>query len=107
MLSYKGYIGTAEYSSEDKVFWGKIHGINALITFEAESAKDLEKNFQAAVDDYLETCREESITPEKVFKGNFNVRIRPQLHKALYLRSKAKKISINKMIEGFIEKEIA
>ncbi len=31
-LEYKGYIGTVEFSAEDKIFFGKIQGINDLVT---------------------------------------------------------------------------
>lgn len=27
-LIYKGYLGTVNFSAEDEVFYGKIHGIN-------------------------------------------------------------------------------
>ena len=45
LIKYKGYIGTVEYSSEDKVLFGKIAYINDLVTFEATTVKDLEKSY--------------------------------------------------------------
>lgn len=62
---YKGYYGKIEYSAEDKVIYGKIMGIHSLISFESESATDIETEFHNAVDDYLSYCEEESIEPEK------------------------------------------
>lgn len=53
---YKNYMGTIELSTEDKVFHGKIHGINDLITFEGESYEELETAFKESVDDYLDLC---------------------------------------------------
>jgi predicted HicB family RNase H-like nuclease len=32
-LEFKNYIGTVEFSADDKVFWGKIHGTNDLVNF--------------------------------------------------------------------------
>ena len=55
-LEYKGYIGTVEFSAEDKIFFGKIQGINDLVTFEGSSVDELEKSFQESILDYLETC---------------------------------------------------
>lgn len=52
-LRYKGYFTNIQYSSEDRVFHGKIEGIDDLVTFESESAADIESEFHAAVDDYL------------------------------------------------------
>lgn len=65
-LYYKGYYGKIEYSAEDKVIYGKIMGIHSLISFESESATDIENEFHNAVDDYLSYCEEEGIEPEKL-----------------------------------------
>ena len=59
------YYGKIEYSAEDKVIYGKIMGIHSLISFESESATDIETEFHNAVDDYLLYCEEEGIEPEK------------------------------------------
>jgi len=56
-IEYKGYIGSIEYSSEDKCFFGKLEMIDDLVTFEATTALELEENFQAVVDEYLETFK--------------------------------------------------
>lgn len=53
-LSYKGYSAQPEYSAEDCIFYGKILGISDLVDFQSENAKNLEKEFHNAVDDYLE-----------------------------------------------------
>lgn len=45
-IEYKGYIGSVEYSSEDECFFGKLEMIDDLITFEADNAKEPEKNFK-------------------------------------------------------------
>jgi len=55
-IEYKGYIGSIEYSSEDKCFFGKLEMIDDLVTFEATTALELEENFHAIVDEYLEMC---------------------------------------------------
>lgn len=65
ILYCKGYYGKIEYSAEDKVIYGKIMGIHSLISFESESATDIETEFHNAVDDYLSYCEEEGIEPEK------------------------------------------
>lgn len=65
ILYYKGYYGKIEYSAEDKVIYGKIMGIHSLISFESESATDIETEFHNAVDNYLSYCEEEGIEPEK------------------------------------------
>ena len=64
MLRYKGYCTNAEYDEEGKVWHGKIEGIKDLVTFESESSEEIEKEFHAAVDDYLEFCKEVGKEPE-------------------------------------------
>ena len=98
LLQYKGYTATVEYSAEDKVFCGKIAMINDLVTFEADNVADLESEFKLAVDDYLITCQQVGKNPEKTFRGIFNVRISPKLHKSLYREALAEDISLNKLV---------
>ena len=39
-MTYKGYIGSVNYSDKDQVFFGKIEGINGLVNFEGDSPPD-------------------------------------------------------------------
>ena len=86
-VEYKDYIGSIEYSPEDKCFFGKLEMIDDLVTFEANRADELEINFQRAVDEYIQTCKELERKPQKTYKGIFNVRIDPKLHKKLCKRA--------------------
>jgi len=105
-LSYKDYIGSVSFSAEDEVFYGKIEHINDLITFESDNARDLKKAFEEAVDDYLEVCSQKGVLPEKPFRGSFNVRVKPALHKLAYLKAMQSGISLNKFIELTLEKAL-
>ena len=53
-MEYKGYGGNVEFSEEDALFFGKVLGVRALISYEGENARDLVEDFHRAVDDYLE-----------------------------------------------------
>ena len=57
-FDYKGYYTLIHFDSEDKVLYGKIEGIDDLVTFESDSAKEIEKEFHDAVDDWLEFRKE-------------------------------------------------
>ena len=98
-LEYKGYIGTVEFSAEDKIFLGKIQGINDLVTFEGSSVAELEKSFHESVVDYLETCAVLNKAPEKVFKGSFNVRISRELHQKTALLASKKGLNLNDVVK--------
>jgi len=80
VLRYKNFIGTVHFSPEDNVLFGKIEGINDLVTFEADNVNDLISEFESAVDDYLDICSQKGITPTRSAKGSFNVRTSPEEH---------------------------
>ena len=58
-IQYKGYVGSVEFSEEDRIFYGKVMGVRSLISYEGENEKELLNDFHAAVDDYLKTRVEE------------------------------------------------
>ncbi|MFZ5524375.1 MAG: type II toxin-antitoxin system HicB family antitoxin [Pseudomonadota bacterium] len=98
ILKYKDYEGTAELDMARCVCRGKILFIDDLVTYEAASPSDLQKEFEAAVDDYIETCTTLNREPQKPLKGQFNVRIPVALHKAATLRALADNISLNDVV---------
>lgn len=55
-LKYKGFSGTVNFSTEDRVFFGKIEGINDLITFEGATVDGLEKAFKYMVEKHIQDC---------------------------------------------------
>ncbi|MEQ6120989.1 type II toxin-antitoxin system HicB family antitoxin [Reichenbachiella sp. MALMAid0571] len=97
-LEYKGYTGSIEYSAEDNLLYGKVLGLRGLISFEGETGKLLEEDFKEAIDTYLADCKEEGKTPEKPFKGSFNVRIPAQLHQRAALLAMETKTSLNNFV---------
>ena len=106
VLKYKGYIGSAQYAAEDRVFYGKVEGINELISFEGSTVDELEDGFQDMVDKHLEDCKKKNIPPEKSYKGNLNIRLSPDLHKKAAYNATLKGISLNQYINHAIKKEI-
>ena len=106
-IQYKGYIGSVEFSEEDSIFYGKVLGIRSLISYEGESARELLADFHGAVDDYLESCKAEGKEPEVAFKGSFNIRLSPELHKRIYIYAAAHQMSMNRYIEEILEKSPA
>ena len=106
-MEYKGYIGTVEFSEEDGLFFGKVMGVRALISYEGENAKDLVSDFHGAVDDYLSECNAMGIEPERAFKGSFNVRISPDLHKKLVVCATENQMTLNGYIENALQTAVS
>jgi len=107
VLTYKNYIGSVHFSAEDKVFHGKIEGINDLITFEGQSVPELIKAFHEAVNDYLELCKEAGKEPERPFKGSFNVRIPSDLHRKVVKKATMMGVSLKQLVQKALEEKIA
>ena len=105
-MCYKGYNGSVEFSDEDNVFFGRIIGINDRITFEGDNVKGLRHDFEEAVDEYLETCMQLGKEPEKAYKGSFNVRIDPTLHRQLAIYSSSNGKTLNSTVEEAIRSYI-
>ena len=106
-IEYKGYLGSVEFSEEDGLFYGKVMGIRSLISYEGETAKELLEDFHGAVDDYLEACTADGRQPEVAYKGSFNVRISPELHKRLVVYATAHQMSLNSYIEETLKNSVA
>lgn len=103
ILKYKDYLAVVHFSSEDEVFYGKIMGINDLVSFEGSSVRELKKSFHEAVDDYVETCKSLKKVPEKTYKGSFNVRIPTELHREAASYAAIIKMSLNDFVRYAID----
>ena len=106
-MEYKGYVGSVEFSEEDCIFFGKVMGIRALLSYEGATATELVADFHSSVDDYLALCEAEGKEPEKAFKGSFNIRISPELHKKLVVCATAQQMSLNSYVERALANSVA
>ncbi|AOV16484.1 hypothetical protein BJI67_04820 [Acidihalobacter aeolianus] len=97
-MTYKGYHGSCDTDMAQEVCRGKILFIDDLVTYKADSAKELRTAFHEAVDDYIETCKLVGKEPQKPLKGQFNVRIPKELHREAYLRSIQDDVSLNEVV---------
>lgn len=98
ILKYKGYEGTADLDMSRMVCRGKILFIADVVTYEAATPAELQGEFEAAVDDYLETCEALGREPQKPLQGVFQVRVSPDLHKAAVLRAIADGVKLNDVV---------
>jgi predicted HicB family RNase H-like nuclease len=106
-LHYKDFIGSVRFSEEDAVFYGKIEGINDLVSFEGQTVEEIRQSFREAVDDYVELCEQHGKPTRKSYKGTFNVRVSPELHRLAAQKAHQKGVSLNQLVQEAIEKEVA
>ncbi|WP_036602573.1 type II toxin-antitoxin system HicB family antitoxin [Olivibacter sitiensis] len=98
-LTYKDYTATIHYSDDDEVFFGKVIALNDLITFEGTSVSELKTAFHEAIDDYLADCEAMGKSPDKTYKGAFNVRVPAGLHKRAAIFASQHRISLNDFVK--------
>lgn len=98
VLNYRGFIGSVHFSADDNIFYGKIEGVTDLVTFEGETVSELTEAFHFMVDEHIKDCEAENIAPEKSYKGSFNVRLTPELHRRIAVSAKMRGITINKYV---------
>ncbi|MFA5816868.1 MAG: type II toxin-antitoxin system HicB family antitoxin [Bacteroidales bacterium] len=102
VIKYKEYFGTVHFSAEDEVFYGKIEGVDDLVSFEGKTVEELKQAFIEAIEDYDELCIKTGKSGKKSYKGSFNVRIAPDLHRQAARKSIELGISLNQLIEKAI-----
>jgi len=103
-MEYKGYQGSVQYNDEDQVFFGQVMFIPALLSYEGTDVKSLKKSFEQAVDDYLELCKVQNKQPAEPFKGSFNVRMNPELHRRAVLYANEHEKSLNRLVSEALER---
>lgn len=106
-LTYKGYTGSIDFSLEDNCLYGKVMGIDDLVSFEGRTVAEIKQDFETAVDDYLQMCAELGKQPQKAYKGTFNVRVSPELHRRAALEAAKEKQSLNWVVGKAIEEYLA
>ena len=95
IIKYKGYAGLVEFDGEDKMFFGRVMDITDVLTFEGVTVEELENDFHAVIDEYLDFCKEIGKEPERPFSGRFIVRMPPELHRSIAVKAKSNHKSIN------------
>lgn len=64
MMTYKGYIGHAEFDDKAGIFHGEVVNIRDVITFQGKSVDELERVFHESIEDYLTLCKKRNEDPE-------------------------------------------
>jgi len=105
-IKYKDYVGSVEFDEDARLFYGKLLFVRALVSYEASDAEGLVSAFHQAVDDYLDQCAAGSIEPEKPFKGSFNVRPGPDLHRRASVAALRADMSLNAFVTKALEEAL-
>ncbi len=102
LLTYKNYNGTIEYSDEDKCFFGKVTGVNSLISYEGNSLQELKSGFEEAIDEYLQYCEVKGIKPEQPHEVSFSVNVSSDLYSRIASYATRNGRSLSSIVEEAI-----
>ncbi len=107
VLQHKGYAGNVQFDADEMIFHGRVMGLKkAHISYEGKTVDELLKDFKNAVNDYLDMCAEDGIEPEKPFKGSFNLRLDPDLHKRLVVNALNEGKTLNAFVKDVLERAV-
>lgn len=106
LLKYKGYHGSIAFSAEDGILVGSIIGIKDSLNFHGSSISEIEQSFHDCVDGYLEMCSKLGRNPDKEYKGSFNVRISPSLHREAEVTARSAGVTLNQFVQTAIEEKL-
>ena len=100
MMKYKGYIAAVEFDDSIEMLHGRIvnSGPYPIATFQATDSRELRREFERSVDEYLRWCEEDGVAPRQPFSGKLNVRMGSELHAHVAAAATADRMSINTWI---------
>ena len=104
VMTYKGYTARIEFDQRDNIFIGKIIGIADNITFHGETVKELQTDFQFAIDHYITDCEATGRKPLKAASGKIMLRVSPEIHARALAMAKTTGKSLNQWAEEVLGK---
>ena len=105
-MSHLGYTARIEYDERDNILVGRILGVRTIISFHGQTVRELRKEFERAVDDYLAECSEKNVSPEKPASGKLLLRVSPEVHgRAMVVAQSAGK-SLNQWVAEVLERAV-
>jgi len=104
LIEYKGYLGHVEYDPDDEILHGKVVNIDDMITFAADSPKEVKKAFEESVDEYMAYCKEQGGEPDKPYSGSFRLRMPRDVYQDVGYGAKVCDVSMNTFLVEEAEK---
>lgn len=103
-INYKEYQASVEY--DDGALFVKILHIPDVLVAMCNSASDAESCARELIDDYIRDCADEGREPARPFKGSFNVRVSPEMHKRAAMSAAEDGVSMNAWIASAIQDKL-
>ena len=102
-LEYRDFLGSVELDDKAHRLKGRVQGLREdALNYSGFSLAELEQNFHAAVEKYIERCEKAGEKPKKSYGGPLNVRLGPDLHS----RAAAMAERLDRTINSFIKEAV-
>lgn len=103
VIKHKGYQARVEFDADDRIFVGRIAGIDDIVNFQADTVGGLIQAFEESVEDYIETCAKIGKAPEKAYSGNVYLRVDEETHAKAAMAAELAGKSLNEFGEEALE----
>ena len=97
MMKYKGYVARIEFDEEDRIFVGRLAGIDDIVSFHGTTVDELELAFHESVEHYLEVSERTGRPAQKPYSGK-------DVHAAVATASQVQGKSINQWAAEVLDK---
>ena len=85
---------------------GSVIGIQDSLNFHGTTIDEITQAFHDSIDGYLEMCEALGRSPDKEYKGSFNVRIAPDLHRQAAIAAECSGMTLNQFVQQAIEDKL-
>lgn len=106
ILRYKGFTAKIEFSEDDGVFFGRLLGIEDIVTFHGASVEDLRAAMKETVEFYLEVEAHTGKSAKKQYSGKVMLRLPNQLHEKIAEAAATAGKSINEWGKDVLESAV-
>lgn len=106
IIKYKGFSARIEFSADDNVFFGRVLGIDDIVTFEAASVDNLRSEMSGTIEFYLESCAKRGKPIKKPYNGKILFRFPSELHAEIALAAEREGKSINEFGKEVFESAV-
>jgi predicted HicB family RNase H-like nuclease len=106
-MMYNGYAARIEFDADDKIFTGRLSGIDDIVTFHGESVQELENEFHAAVDGYLEMSTRLGKPAQKPYSGRVMLRVPSEIHAAAAVAADLSGKSLNQWATEVLRRAVS
>ena len=98
LMKHGKFLARVNYDKDLGMFHGRVINTRSVITFYGSSVEELEREFAASIDVFVDFCAEKGIEAEKPFSGEFRARVGPELHRDVSVAAALRGVSMNNFV---------